>query len=67
MPACFTLQRVALREVFIFYCGWAERHNYTYMSSSQFLRFCKDTLIMAGDLDATTLSLLFDKVKARCI
>ncbi len=56
-------QRRALREVFIFYCGWAEKSNYLYMSSSQFLRFCKDTYLMVGDMDATGLALIFEKVR----
>jgi hypothetical protein len=50
--------------VFIFYCSWAEKHNYLYMSRSQFLRCCRDTMLMGGDLDVVALSLLFDKVSS---
>ncbi|KAL6754776.1 hypothetical protein V8C86DRAFT_287401 [Haematococcus lacustris] len=51
----------ALREVFMFYTSWAEKHNFLYLSRSQFLRFCRDTLIMRGELDSVSLSLVYDK------
>ncbi|KAL6754768.1 hypothetical protein V8C86DRAFT_2437347 [Haematococcus lacustris] len=54
-------QQHALREVFMFYTSWAEKHNFLYLSRSQFLRFCRDTLIMRGELDSVSLSLVYDK------
>ena len=33
-----------------------------YMSRTQFLRMCRDTLLMGPMMDAVTLNLLFEKV-----
>ena len=52
-----------LRDIFMFYCSWGEKSNYLTMSRSQFLRFARDCLLMGGEgLDATSLSLIFDRV-----
>lgn len=48
--------------MFIFYCSWSEKHNYLFMSRTQFLRMCRDTLLMGPRLDAVSLNLLFEKV-----
>jgi hypothetical protein len=60
--ASSTPQRQQLRDVFIFYCQWSEKHNYMYMSRTQFLRMCRDTMLMGPQMDAVALNLLFEKV-----
>jgi hypothetical protein len=61
--AFLCLQKTNLRNVFIFYCSWAEKNNYLYMSRTQFLRMCRDTGIMGPHLDAVALNIMFQKVR----
>jgi len=56
-------QRQCLREIFIYYCQWSDKHNYMYMSRTQFLKMCRDTLLMGAQMDAAALNLLFEKVR----
>jgi len=34
-----------------------------YMSRTQFLKMCRDTLLMGAQMDAAALNLLFEKVR----
>lgn len=58
-------QKLALRDVFMFYCRWLDKTNYIYMSRTQFLRMCRDACLMGPSLDAVALTLLFEKVHSQ--
>ena len=58
-------QKLALRDVFIYYASWGEKHNYMFMSRSQFIRFGRDAHLLGGQLDSVGLSLIFEKVRVQ--
>lgn len=65
MPPRCPSQRAVLREVFIFYCSWGDeqaRGSRVHLTEAQFLRFCRDTLLMRDDLNADALQALYARV-----
>eukprot|EP00195_Chlamydomonas_chlamydogama_P009027 CAMPEP_0202905200 /NCGR_PEP_ID=MMETSP1392-20130828/33035_1 /ASSEMBLY_ACC=CAM_ASM_000868 /TAXON_ID=225041 /ORGANISM="Chlamydomonas chlamydogama, Strain SAG 11-48b" /LENGTH=589 /DNA_ID=CAMNT_0049593179 /DNA_START=145 /DNA_END=1912 /DNA_ORIENTATION=+ len=54
-------QRAQLREVFMYYCAWADKGNYTRISRTQFLRCCRDAGLQGHEVDSVQLNLLYER------
>lgn len=58
-------QENALRNVFVHYCGYLEKDNYTHMRRGQFLKFARDSNLCNDTMDLIEINLLFTKINSR--